>query len=52
LTTHVEISPTRRNREDSTRNLLILLALIASLEPVGARAQTNPLWREEKVCHR
>jgi len=31
------------------RNPLLLLVLIASLAPVAAGAQTNPLWHEEKV---
>jgi creatinine amidohydrolase len=31
------------------RGRLLLLALIAALTPAGAGAQTNPLWREEKI---
>src|SRR5437899_7094386 len=31
------------------RNPLLLLVLIASLAPVAAGAQTNPLWHEQKV---
>jgi creatinine amidohydrolase len=31
------------------RDRLLLLAVIAALTPAGAGAQTNPLWREEKV---
>jgi len=39
----------RRNLEDVMRKLFISGLLLATLVASQSRAQTNPLWREEKV---